>query len=432
MIKLKNKQINQDLMRDIGLGIENLLLHKLRSFLTMLGVVFGVGSVVAMLSVGEGASKDALERIKKVGSNNIIISSVKSTEEENTASTSSSFMSVYGLKYADNERISAIFSTAKTVVPVKIVNKTGSLGSNSMDLRVVGTTPDWFRLVKRDLVAGRVLIEEDAKQKAKNLVLTEYGARKLLATKSTIGENITIDSNSFKVVGIVKSSDSTSSSGGVQLPDKEVDAYIPIEAAKFYFGDITIKTTSGTSERKNVELEQLIVEVDDMNHVESTATGIEAMLKKFHTKTDYSMSVPLALLKQAEATKRTFNIVLGSIACISLLVGGIGIMNIMLASVTERTREIGIRRAIGAKRKQIILQFLIETVVLSTIGGIVGLCLGVFIPLLITLFAGMKTVITAYAVVLPLFISVGIGIVFGLYPAARAAEVDPIIALRHE
>jgi putative ABC transport system permease protein len=432
MIKLSDIKLNQDLVRDIGLGIENLLLHKLRSFLTMLGVVFGVGSVVAMLSVGEGASKDALDQIQKIGSNNIIITSVKSTEEENTTNTTSSFLSVYGLKYADNERIKATFSTVKTVVPVKSINKSGTLGSNTMDLRVVGTTPDWFRLVKRDVIAGRVLVEEDSKSKAQALVLTEYGARKLLATKNTIGQDVTIASTSFKVVGIVKSSDSSTTSGGVQLPDQEVDAYIPIEVAKFYFGDITIKQTSGSSERKNVELQQIIVEVDNMNNVSATASGLETMLKKFHTKKDYSLSVPLALLKQAEATKRTFNIVLGSIACISLLVGGIGIMNIMLASVTERTREIGIRRAIGAKRKQIIVQFLIETVVLSTVGGVVGLCMGVFIPILITLFAGMKTVITAFSIILPLFISVAIGIVFGLYPAARAAEVDPIIALRHE
>jgi putative ABC transport system permease protein len=156
------------------------------------------------------------------------------------------------------------------------------------------------------------------------------------------------------------------------------------------------------------------------------------MLKRFHKRKDYIIGVPLALLKQAEATKRTFNIVLGSIACISLLVGGIGIMNIMLASVTERTREIGIRRAVGAKKKQIITQFLIETVVLSTIGGIVGIGLGVLIPSLITYFAGMPTVITLWGIMLPLFISAGIGVIFGIYPAARAAEVDPIVALRHE
>jgi putative ABC transport system permease protein len=190
--------------------------------------------------------------------------------------------------------------------------------------------------------------------------------------------------------------------------------------------------SSGSFELKKVELDQILVEVKDISHVEAVAKGLEIMLQRFHNKKDYMISVPLALLRQAEATKRTFNIVLGSIACISLLVGGIGIMNIMLASVTERTREIGIRRAIGAKRKQIITQFLIETVVLSTIGGIVGLGLGVIIPLIITFFAGMPTVITPLSILLPLIISVGIGIIFGLYPAARAAEVDPIVALRHE
>ncbi len=156
------------------------------------------------------------------------------------------------------------------------------------------------------------------------------------------------------------------------------------------------------------------------------------MLQNFHKKKDYEVSVPLALLKQAEATKRTFNVVLGSIASISLLVGGIGIMNIMLASVTERTREIGIRRAIGAKKKQIIIQFLIETVVLSTLGGVVGLALGITIPYIITYFTKMPTVITVESILLPFFISVGVGIVFGLYPAASAAKVDPIVALRHE
>jgi putative ABC transport system permease protein len=423
---------NKELIRDISLGIQNLLLHKLRSFLTMLGVVFGVGSVVAMLSVGEGASKAALDNIKKVGSNNLIISSMKSVEEENITNRSESFMSVYGLKYTDYERLKAIFSTIRTTVPVKLVNKSGTLGQRTMDLRVVGTTPEWFKLVKRAVVAGRVLVEKDSQDRARSLVLTEYGARRLLAARNTIGQDIKVAGTSFRVVGIVKSSESNATSSGIQMPDQEVDAYIPIEVARFYFGDISIREAAGSEERKNVELEQIIVEVDDMKHVESTAKGIETMLQKFHKKKDYSISIPLALLRQAEATKRTFNIVLGSIACISLLVGGIGIMNIMLASVTERTREIGIRRAIGAKRKQIITQFLIETVVLSTIGGIVGLFIGIFIPVLITLMAGMQTVITLVSIILPLFISVGIGIFFGLYPALRAAEVDPIIALRHE
>ena len=417
------------LLRDVLLGIENLLLHKLRSFLTMLGVVFGVGSVVAMLSVGEGASKEALEQIRKVGSNNIIITSVKSVEEE-TSTTTRVRMSIYGLTYKDHKRISETFSAIRQTVPVKLLREEGRLGERSLELRVVGTTPVWFELVKRSLVAGRILIPSDMENQAAVAVLTEFGARRLLATRNTIGQNLRIGGNNFKIIGIIKSEGGKTAD--IQLPDQEVDAYIPIDVARVYYGDTSLKRTSGSFELKRVELHQIIVEVNNMEDVEPTAKGIETMLERFHGKKDYVMSVPLALLRQAEATKRTFNIVLGSIACISLLVGGIGIMNIMLASVTERTREIGIRRAIGAKRKQIITQFLIETVVLSTIGGIVGLGIGVIIPLLITFVAGMPTVITPISIILPLVISVGIGIIFGLYPAARASEVDPIVALRHE
>ena len=417
------------LIRNIAIGIENLLLHKLRSFLTMLGVVFGVGSVVAMLSVGEGASKEALEQIRKLGSTNIIISSVKSAEEEAT-STAHSHMSIYGLTYEDQTRIAESFRNIKQTAPVKLMRKDSRLRERAMELRVVGTTPEWFDLVPREVIAGRVLLRSDQKNQSPVAVLTEFGARKLLATESTIGQTFRIGGNQFEVVGIVKSE--SGQAGNIQIPDQEVDVYIPIEVAKGYFGDVFAQQTSGSLTMEKVELHQVIVQVDKTESVEAVAAGIDQMLLRFHKKKDYVVSVPLALLKQAEATKRTFNIVLGSIAGISLVVGGIGIMNIMLASVTERTREIGIRRAIGAKRRQIISQFIIETVVLSTIGGLIGLGLGVLIPVLITYFAGMPTVITLESIVLPLFISAGIGITFGLYPAIRAAQVDPIVALRHE
>jgi len=416
-------------VRNILLGVENLLLHKLRSFLTMLGVVFGVGSVVAMLSVGEGASKEALEQIRKLGSNNIIISSIKSVEEE-AASTAHSHMSIYGLTYEDHLRIAETFNTIKQTAPVKLVRKEGRLGTRALELRVVGTTAAWFDLVRRPVIAGRVILSSDEKDRSAVAVLTEFGARKLLATQHTIGQSLRIGGDYFEIVGIVKSE--SGQAGNIQIPDQQVDAYIPIDVARTYFGDVMSRMTSGSHERELVELHQIIVQVGEREHVESTAKGIEEMIKRFHKKKDYTVSVPLALLRQAEETKRIFNIVLGSIACISLLVGGIGIMNIMLASVTERTREIGIRRAIGARRKQIIIQFLIETVVLSTIGGFIGIGLGVFIPVVITYFAGMPTVITPGSIMLPLFISLGVGIVFGLYPAMRAAKVDPIVALRHE
>ena len=231
------------------------------------------------------------------------------------------------------------------------------------------------------------------------------------------------------MIGIVQSE---SGGGTMQTPDRETDAYSPLSVTRERFGDLTSQRSSGSRVLELVELHQVIAEVVSIEQVEATAAGIEAMLKRFHKKPDYRISVPLALLRQAEATKRTFNIVLGSIAGISLLVGGIGIMNIMLASVTERTREIGIRRAIGAKRRQIVGQFLIETIVLSTVGGLIGVGVGVTVPWLISQFAGMPTIVPLYSLVLSLGISMGVGIVFGIYPALRASRLDPIVALRHE
>jgi len=417
------------IVRNIWLGVENLLLHKLRSFLTMLGVVFGVGSVVAMLSVGEGASQEALAQIRRLGSNNIIVSSIKPAEQEQTIVTRGSLLA-YGVTYDDYRRMAQSIRQVRQVAPAKIIRKEARLRERSMELRVVGTTPEWFQLVPRHVEAGRVLLRADAEAKAPVAVLTEFGARKLLATLSTVGQTLRIGGNEFQIVGIIRSE--TGQAGNIQLPDQEADVYISLEVARRYYGDIFTRITSGSFERERVELHQIIVQVDDPQHVEAAAAGIERVLGLFHKKKDFVVSVPLALLKQTEATKRTFNIVLGSIAGISLLVGGIGIMNIMLASVTERTREIGIRRAIGAKRRQIVVQFLIETVVLSMFGGMIGLGLGVLIPLLITHFSGMATVVTLNGILLPLVISMAIGILFGLYPAMHAAQVDPIVALRHE
>lgn len=415
--------------RAIALGIENLLLHKLRSILTMIGVVFGVGSVVAMLSVGEGASKEALEQIQRLGSNNIIVSSVKSMAEESPTAHRIR-MSVYGLTYHDFERLGTTFAAVSRAAPAKIVRKDARLHDKTMEVRVVGTTSAWFELLPRNVICGRTLTAYEDEHRNPVAVVTETVARRLLAGRSALGESIRVGGGVFTVIGVVQNGGGAS--GAIQSPDQPIDIYVPINVAKDYFGDINRRMISGTFEIENVELHQLVLQTASMADVESVAAGIEEMLRRSHKNKDYAISVPLALLKQAQATKRTFNIVLGSIACISLLVGGIGIMNIMLAAVTERTREIGIRRAIGAKRKHIIVQFLIETVVLSTTGGLLGLGIGMIVPWAITYFSGMATVLTYWGVLLPLSISVAIGIIFGLYPAFHAANVDPIVALRHE
>ncbi|MHC4409242.1 MAG: ABC transporter permease [Planctomycetota bacterium] len=416
--------------RNVQLGIKNLWRHRMRSMLTMLGVVFGVASVVAMLAVGEGASAQAMDQIRRLGSNNILLSAIKPQEDE-AAGQRRSRMSVYGLTYDDDKRLRETMPGVKRTVPVKLVRKEGRLGSLTLNLRVVGTTPDWFALVRRRVIAGRVLSQEDIETFNSVCVLTEHGARRLLATKGSLGESLKIGSDFFEVVGIV-ASEAGSIDGGIQTPDQQVDVYIPMNVCRQCFGEIVVQRATGSSSRELVPLHQIIIEVKSIEEVEATAQAVDRMLSRFHKKQDYKVSVPLALLRQAEETKRTFNIVLGSIAGISLLVGGIGIMNIMLASVTERTREIGIRRAVGAKRRQIVGQFLVETLVLSVLGGLLGIGLGVAVPWLIETLADMPTRVTPWSVMLAVGISGAVGVLFGLYPAVRAAKVDPIVALRHE
>lgn len=420
---------NSRFFRNIHLGIKTLMLHKLRSLLTMLGVVFGVGSVIAMLAVGEGASREALAQIRKLGSNNIIIDTVKPSDDS-ASSGARTRISIYGLKYADDQRIAECIPLVRRTVPVKIVRKEGRLGNRTLSLRLVGTTPAWFELVKRPLLAGRELSAGDLAKRANVAVLTEHGARRLLATEESIGSVVKIGGSAFTVIGIIQSD--SGNAGGMQTPDRDTDAYIPLTTARERFGDIYTQRSDGAHIRESVELHQIIAEAGSLADVEPAAQAIEAMLTRFNKQKSYRLQVPLALLRQAETTKRNFNIVLGSIAGISLLVGGIGIMNIMLASVTERTREIGVRRAIGAKRSQIVAQFLIETVVLSMTGGAIGVGIGVLIPWIITRTAGMPTLVTPLSVIVSLGVSMLVGMIFGIYPAVRAARLDPIEALRHE
>ena len=412
-------------IRNIKLGLKDILLHKGRSILTSLGVVFGVGSVIAMLSVGEGASEQAMEQIRKLGSNNILLSSI----DEAGATSKQARINIYGLLYDDEVRIQESFEHVVRTAPARMIRRGARLGTKTTEVRIIGTTEDWFRLVRRPLLAGRYFTARDIDNHAAVCVLTEHGARRLLANESTIGENVILNTKAFRVIGITSSDDSTE---GIQTPDLKTDVYVPIKVYTGVFGEATYIRKTGSRTLERVELHKILVEVDDMQNVEATAEGITAMLKRFHKKTDYDMKIPLALLRQAEASKKMFSIVLGSIAGISLLVGGIGIMNIMLASVTERTREIGIRRAIGAKRRQIVMQFLVETVVLSGLGGLIGIVVGITIPWAITELTDMPTIVPLYSIVLSLIISMTIGIVFGLYPAIRAANLDPIEALRHE
>jgi len=412
----------------VRLGLGDVWRHKTRSFLTMLGMVFGVASVIAMLAVGEGASQQALDAIKRLGSQNILLSSEKPSDDSGGSSKRSKLV-MYGLLYDDEQRIRETIPNVVLTVPARMVRRNTRFGDRQLELRVVETDPSWFDVVERPVLAGRVLKRNDLYSVANVCVLTEMGVRRLLAAEEVVGQMIRIGSGSFEVVGIVKNEDG----GSVRAPDSEADVYIPMSTGKKMFGDTSIRyTPDGHTEGERIELGQIIVRMSSTDDVEAGSKAIESMLARFHKRKDYKIDVPLTLLREAERTKKTFNIVLGAIAGISLLVGGIGIMNIMLASVTERTKEIGIRRAIGARKSRIMVQFLINTCVLSIGGGLVGLLLGVAIPMVITLTTDMPTVVEPYSLFLAFGISAGIGIVFGLYPAMRAASLDPIEALRQE
>jgi len=244
--------------RNIALGIENLWLHKLRSFLTMLGMVFGVGSVVAMLSVGEGAGKQALEEIAKLGSHNVMVTSVRPADEETGVTV---HLNMYGLTYADHDRMRRSFAEIREIAPVKLIRKEARLNDRALELRIVGTTDAWFRLVPRPLLAGRVLTRADESGKRAVAVLTEFGARKLLATRNTLGQTVRIGSDAFEVVGILRNE--SGQAGSMQVPDDDADVYIPLGVAREYFGDYFVRRSAGSFIRERVELHQIIARAED-------------------------------------------------------------------------------------------------------------------------------------------------------------------------
>ncbi|MBT5925469.1 MAG: FtsX-like permease family protein [Verrucomicrobia bacterium] len=424
-------------MSTVQLGIKTLLLHKLRSGLTMMGIIFGVCSVIAMLAIGEGASFEAQERIKALGSNNIIVRSVKPPEQDRESNNSSgrSRGIRYGLTYDDTARIYSTIPGVERVLPMRIIREKIRFYEMELSCQVVGTLSFYPEIVSIDLAKGRFISPMDEVYKQNVCVLTTSLAQRLFPYHDPLKQIIKIAGNYYKVVGLVREINTPGDrpqSGETEGETMENNVYIPLSTAKSRFGETIIKRTGNTVNSETVEVHEIRVQMKDHNAVESADPQIRTLLTRFHKDVDYEITVPLQLLRQAEATKRMFNIVLGSIAAISLLVGGIGIMNIMLANVTERTREIGVRRALGAKKSDITTQFLVETVVLSVGGGLVGVIVGVITPYVVTAMTDMNTIVTLWSVSLAFGISGAVGVVFGIYPANAAASLDPIEALRHE
>lgn len=419
------------LTRIFKLALKSLWVHKLRSFLTILGIVFGVCSVIAMLAIGEGASYEAQEQIKNLGSQNIILQSVKPPDEQKISGSAQNFVLDYGLKYSDIKRIRSTIPGITIIVPGRVVREYIWNATRRVDGEVVGTVP-WYPEMRNHRVSlGRFFSEIEMEYAANVCVLSEETAQRLFPISHPIGKEVRVGGTYYKIVGVL-ASQRISKSADNAPKTISYRIFIPLSTARARFGETLLKRRTGSFEAERVELHEVTVKVQDPKMVVSVAQAINNLLERNHKKKDYEIIVPLELLRRAERTKQIFNIVLGSIAAISLLVGGIGIMNIMLATVTERTREIGIRRALGAKRRDIVTQFLAESVMLSGTGGIIGVIFGVTIPFAVTAFANMKTIITIWSPLLAFSISAIVGIVFGLYPAIRAAKMDPVEALRHE
>jgi putative ABC transport system permease protein len=417
-------------IRVVKAGWKDIYLHKLRSMLTVLGIVFGVASVIAMLAIGEGASFEAREKIKELGSHNIIVRAVEPVVAPGSQQTS--YLKVYGITPLDLRRIQTIPSIEK-IVPTWEDKRDVWYLDKSASVRLVGTYPEYPEVMNIKIIEGRFFNHVDYEMRKPYVVLGSSIKSHLFPLEEAVGKTVRIGTNYFTVIGIAGER-AIVSGVGFEAEDINFDVYMPLTTQRIYYGEYTVgEGGSGMrTERSWVEYHRLIVKIAAPEKIITTAAIVEDTIKSSHKQQDYEILVPLQLLKQAEHTTRIFNIVLGAIAAISLVVGGIGIMNIMLATVTERTREIGIRRALGAKRRDIINQFLTEAIILSSVGGLIGVLLGIIIPSLVTKFASMVTIVTFWSILIAFSISVAIGITFGIYPARKAAYLDPIEALRYE
>ncbi|MGC8642666.1 MAG: ABC transporter permease [Isosphaeraceae bacterium] len=420
--------------RALKLGMKSLLLHKLRSGLTVLGIVFGVAAVISMLAIAEGSSRKAQDEIKALGATNIIVRSEKPSDEAQATAGRPSRILNYGLKYDDYERIMETVPTIRKVLPIREIRKGIRRFQYNLDGRVVGTTQDYAEFNALEMEKGRFLSAVDNERYQNYAVLASTTAKTLFPYEDPLGLSVKLGSDYYTVIGVTKERQSSAGIGtSLAAQDFNKDVYIPLNTCKVRFGEKIVDMRSGSMQAEETQLSQITLQVGSIDEVRPTVPIVKAAYEPWHPRKDVSMTVPFDLLEQARKTARQYSIILGTIAAISLLVGGIGIMNIMLATVTERTREIGIRRALGAKRRDITQQFLIETVVLSGVGGLLGVSLGIAIPQVIVYFIpDQQAIVTGFSVLLSFGISVFIGILFGLYPARRAALMDPIEALRHE
>ncbi|MGE4565716.1 MAG: ABC transporter permease [Victivallaceae bacterium] len=417
----------------VELSLQNLRLHKIRSILTSLGVIFGVGSVIAMLAISEGAKRKALSQIEAMGIDKIIVYSKKppaaGSGSSNTGRTSA--VTRYGLTDGDELHILKLDNIDR-VTKLRDARKKILKDLNRVDLKLTGVDYDFLEDSASRLTNGRWFKRTDYDNKLNVCVIGSNVKRKLFTLGATdvIGSPVRVEGQLFKIVGII---DNDIGTNYPELGSPNDMIMIPAPTAESLYRSYAYTDEGGGVRITLVDQDIFTIRVRDVQYIDNTAKRLAAYLEKSHPKVkDWDILVPLDLLKQREATQNIFTIVMSSIAAISLIVGGIGIMNIMLASVFERRKEIGTRRALGAQKIDILLQFLIETVSLTTLGGVLGVSLGVGISEIITHYAGMPTVYSAWSIVASLLISSLVGVIFGTYPAWQAAQQNPITVLRAE
>jgi putative ABC transport system permease protein len=417
------------LLDSLRLGAQGVLRHKVRSILTVIGVVFGVLSVIASMAISAGGSHEAQKALASLGSTNIIIHSVKLQQAQRNASEQNYGMLTYGLTHQDVQALLANVPDIRCHALVHRSQKVAYHGGRSRMATLLSTDAAYARAAGVRVRAGRFISDLDQQQCAPHCVLTAGLARFLFGCESPLGQTILVAGDPFAVVGVIDDLRSDFVGGGA---DETQVAIIPTSALYSRFSDVSDIWGKGGGSWERVQVHQVILQMGDEAAVLDGAKVARALLGRTHAQEDFSVKVPLELIEQMKKHRRLWNIVFLCIASVSLVVGGVGIMNIMLASVTERTREIGVRRALGAKRRDIVTQFLVESVTLTTVGGLLGIGIGLLVPNVVEWVLKVTTIISATTLLLPLGMAVAVGLIAGLYPAYRAAQLDPIVALRHE
>jgi putative ABC transport system permease protein len=413
-----------DLGPELRQGFDNLRAHKMRSALTMLGMIFGVAAVIAMLSIGAGAQQEVIAFIEQLGVRNVIVEAREAPDQQSLQRVRQISS---GLSFQDYRALLATLkgvelSTArKRVVPTQVLPK-----PQAEPPAVFGVEPAYQTIAGLRTSAGRFFTDAENAAAAPVAVLGQAAASSLFGADSPVGKHVKVNDQWFEIIGIAGPQMSARQEvEGIPAIDRNNLIYVPLMAA--------ILRLEESQSRQRDEIDGIYLAMSTTADVSGAGATIRGLLDATHRGAgDFSVIVPAELLAEQQRTRRLFEIVMVSIAAISLLVGGIGIMNIMLASVMERTREIGVRRAIGATRRDIIRQFLVETTLITMTGGLAGVVVGVLLSRLVAYAAGWSTIISPVSVILSCAVSVTVGIVFGLYPAMRAAKLDPVHALHYE